>query len=329
MTRLPWETRGARLQLPRDLRISYLVGRMGVATPYDLWPLFWGSLHTARIGFRRLVRLGLLRTFARAEVSHPAWYSLTARGAAWVGTEFGCDEQELRLVTGVGRVNLGAVRVRNRLWVSVVLACRATPGVQLALFRPEWELRVMRSAAVPVVPDAMVVLADRDPAATPSGWAWLVEFDTGTEHLAVWERKAKALAGMSGRPLYGALRWNVLVRVPNLRRAQAVASAVVRGGAARLVYVSIEGSLDGGRALDTALWRTALLAASPDAVPTDSLRSGAKTALGSPDQRPRSAVDGGSARNRTGTVGVSVPTTSAPSLKIIGASTPNLPRGVP
>src|SRR5437868_4933804 len=50
----------ARLQLPRDLQVAYTVGRMGAVTMADLWPLFWGSLDTARFGFRRLVNLKLL-----------------------------------------------------------------------------------------------------------------------------------------------------------------------------------------------------------------------------------------------------------------------------
>ena len=83
MKALPWRVSGARPQ-PRDRDVSYVVGRMGVVTPYDLWPLFWGSIHTARFGFRRLLKLGLLRTFERGDPSHPAWYSLTQQGAAWV-----------------------------------------------------------------------------------------------------------------------------------------------------------------------------------------------------------------------------------------------------
>lgn len=294
MKRLPWRVSGARLHLPRDLDVSHAVGRMGVVTPYDLWPLFWGSINTARVGFGRLLKLGLLRTFERDDLSHPAWYSLTEEGAAWVVEEIDCEAEELRVVGGIRRANLAAIRTRNRSWVSIVLACRKAPAVRLALFRPEWELRRLKTAAVGVVPDAMVVLSDETDGGG-SGWAWMVEFDAGTERLAVWEAKARSYAEQRNRgALYGAARWNVLALVPSARRARSVASAVARVGAGGFVFVGVDTTLEEGRALDPLLWRASALASDATAPAGDSLTSGEKTPISDPARPGPSPADRGS-----------------------------------
>ena len=105
---LPWRVSGARLQLPRDLEIAYAVGRMGIVTVADTYPLWYGSCHTARFGFGRLTRLGLVRSFPRDSPLSPAWFSLTARGLGWTAEESGCDERELRAVVGIRHTNLAA-----------------------------------------------------------------------------------------------------------------------------------------------------------------------------------------------------------------------------
>src|SRR5262249_8107988 len=84
-------------------------------------------------------------------------FTLNRDAVSWVAEAMDCDESELRTVSGIARTNLAAVRARNRLWVSLVLACRRTPGAELVLFRPEWELRRVRSREG-LVPDAQVVL---------------------------------------------------------------------------------------------------------------------------------------------------------------------------
>ena len=158
MTRLPWLTKFARLSMPRDLSHCYVLGRMGVATSLDIWPLLWDSRRSARAGSLRLEKLKLIRKFPRHDPSHPAWYSLASKRAAeWVASEMECDTSELRVVSGIRRMNLEAVRVRNRLWVSLVLACRETADMELLLFRPEFELRRMKKREVSIVPDAQIV----------------------------------------------------------------------------------------------------------------------------------------------------------------------------
>ena len=126
--KLPWETHGARLHWPRDLHLAYVIARMGVARSADVWPLLFGSHPAGKIGVARLQRLGLLRMFPRAHPSAHGWYGLIPEAATWVAEAMGCAESELRIVHGISRMNLSAVRDRNRFWVSVVLGCRRQVG---------------------------------------------------------------------------------------------------------------------------------------------------------------------------------------------------------
>ncbi len=290
MTVLPWRVSGARLHLPRDLQIGYAVGRMGAVTIGDVYPLFYGSPHTARFGFGRLMRLGLLRSFPRPSPIVPAWFSLTPRGIEWVAEQSGSDESELRAVCGIKRVNLPALSMRNRFWASLVLACRALPSIRLASFRPEWELRPARPEHVRVVPDAIVTLANGDET-NPLERAWMVEMDAGTERSAVWRAKAAQYAELrAGGRLYGATGWKVLAVVPSPRRARTVAMAVATGGAGAFSMVGVADHLERGQALGRVLWRCADFARSSDAVPTVSLAD-ELTDPSEADQQGQSAVD--------------------------------------
>jgi hypothetical protein len=71
MKMLPWRTAGVRLHLPRDLEIAYVLGRMGAATIADTYRLWYGSPHTARFGFGRLVRLGLIKKLSPRRFPRP------------------------------------------------------------------------------------------------------------------------------------------------------------------------------------------------------------------------------------------------------------------
>ena len=271
ITSLPWDTEGARLEMPRDLQVAYVVGRMGLATSLDIWPLFWNSRRAARTTFLRLQKLGLIRTFPRCDPSRPAWYALAPRAVELVASEMECDPRELRTVSGIRRLNKAAICGRNRFWVSLVLGCRATPDVELLLFRPEWELRRLKPSDINVVPDAQIVLGD-DAQADDMQQVWLVEFDAGTERLSVWESKARAYCAARGyRAVYGAQRWQVIALVPSMRRARSVAAAATRGGAGSFIFVGVTDTFDDGRALGAAFWPATELAADPNARPRWSL----------------------------------------------------------
>lgn len=295
----PWRAPGARLHLPRDRDIAYVVGRMGVATSIDLAPLFYGSLNTARYGFLRLTKLGLLKRFERAEVSHPAWFALTEEARDWVADEMGCEASDLRVVQGTGRMNLEAVRARNRLWVSLVLACRARSDVSLVLVRPEWALRPL-SQNEGLVPDAEVVLRATDGESSRE-LAWFVELDAGTERLAVWRSKIERYAEARGvRALYGERDWRLLVLVPSLRRARSVAAVAAAGSLGDACFLGVQSEIEEGRALDLILVRADELASAPESAARWSLL-GVATPINEAARRARSTVDGG-ARGRTSDV---------------------------
>jgi hypothetical protein len=273
---------GAKLNLPRDLQMGYVLGRMGTATVGDLWPMFYGAQSTARFGFLRLRRLNIVSAFAADDPSRPTWFSLSRGGLAWVVEEVGCNEAELRRYSGLSHVNLGAIKLRNRLWVSLVLASRKSSLVRLALFRPEWELRRLKAASQALVPDALFVLELKEPAAgelrgpgTAHSQCCMVELDSGSERGAVWLDKARAYtAARSAGPLYGESTWQLLVLIPSVKRARSVAQALVKGGAGPFSFLALSSTLDEGRALEPLLWRARELVEHQDVPPTHSLVDG-------------------------------------------------------
>lgn len=282
-------TCGARLTRPRDPKMLYVVGRLGVVTWRDCWRLGYGSAGRARLGFHRLVKLGFLRAFKRPSRSAPQWYGLTATGRELVLAEFGCDETEVRAPTGIARMNLVALQALNRVWVSIVLACQRRTDVTLVRFIPEATLRRMKAENVGVVPDGIVVLAPV-PAGQGEAMAWMIEVDLGSERRAVWEAKAKEYRRQRERPsFYGALRWNVLTIVPSQRRAKSVAQAIHLGGASAFTFIGRLDDFVEGRGLEPALWRTDELVS--DVVPQG--RWSIMPAAGTPDPQPRSTVDRG------------------------------------
>jgi hypothetical protein len=261
---------GFRL-VARDGRILYALGRLGAVTIRDLTPLFWGSEHTARHSLGRLRAQGFVRMLGREDPSNPGWFSLTHRGAELACTATGCDSDDLRIVASIQRRNRAALRSQNRLWVSLVLACRRTMGIQGDLI-PEAELRRQKVSDVPVVPDALVVLVSNVDTEAEREIGVMAEFDSGLERMPVWVRKARAYASLRHRlDLYGARRWVILAAVANERRARRVAEAVVSGGAGAYTFVALETQIHGGGLFDRVLWRSDLLTSAPASPPSSSL----------------------------------------------------------
>lgn len=257
MTGRSAEPVGARLNLPRDLAVCYSLARFGAATAQCLGPLHWGAAPTARHGFARLLRLGLIRTFSRPVPCAPAWYALTREGYAFVQKETGAPDEELRRVTRLDRVNLSMLSARNDLWVSLVLAVRREPRVRLARFVTEAELRRQAANRERVVPDAMICLASADGTRQRTH---LVELDSGHQRLATWQEKSAQLAACQGTVLYGASAWRVLASVPTLKRARGVARAAMAGGGGHLVFLAVADTLARGQAFAPVVWRAQDLA---------------------------------------------------------------------
>jgi hypothetical protein len=293
MKMLPWRISGARLHLPRDLEIAYVLGRMGAATIADTYRLWYGSPDRARFGFGRLTRLGLIRSFPRENSISPAWYSLTSRAAEWVAQEAGCDPRELRPLAGIRNFNLPALATRNRLWTSLILSGRTQPSVRLVLFQPEWELRPIKSAEVPVIPDAVTVLGNRDVTGVPPR-AWIWEMDTGSERSAVWKSKASKYAELRDRgPLYGLTDWRLVALVPSVRRARTVAKAVVAGGGGAFTFLALISALENGRAFSRELYPAPAMAGSLAAIPSVCLVDDIAPPISEADQQMRSPDDRG------------------------------------
>lgn len=288
MTGLPWRSPGARLQLPRDLHTAYLYGRLGAATPYDVWQPLYGSLTAARWGALRLERLGILRTFPRTDLTRPFWYGLTERGHGWVVAQANCPPEELRLVAGLKRANLPAWAQRNRLWSSLIVSCKNHTGARLSLVRPEWELRRLWTAAIPVVPDMMVML-DVGAGREARDISWAVELDSGCERITtVWRTKAQNYCSLSGGRLYGMEKWHVLALVPSARRAAKIAHEVCQVGAGSLIHFAVGKDLEAGHALDPVLWRASDLLGENSAAPARSLAAPGESA--NSGQHPRAVA---------------------------------------
>ncbi len=251
--------KGARLTLPRDRDIAYVVGRLGVTTIADCFRLFFTNPKIARRAFRRLVRLGVLRSFEREAPSLPRWFAISPAGREWVMESLDIDdEQELRPVTGIRRLNLAARSMRNTFWISAILSTRLHPGVVLERVSPEHELRIAASMAkLPIVPDVLLLLALGEQRV-----GWLVELDGGSERTTVIKKKACEYAARRGGHLFGLTRWHLLFVVPTLRRGRTVARAVADGGAGAFTYLGIEADLALGHVLDPLLLLASDLAAS-------------------------------------------------------------------
>lgn len=264
------QVRGVRLNPERDLKVLYTVGRFGAVTVSSIAPLYFGSAHTAGHAFTRLTRLGLLRSFPRKLPCLPAWYAMTKTGLAWVMKETGAPESEFSVPTRLDRTNLPMRSSLNALWVSLVLACRREPRVRLALVRPERELRRLKEADVPVVPDMQVELHRTDGSLMRT---YFVELDAGHERLRTWQEKARAYTSVLHRPLYGAMRFRILAVVPSVRRARTIAGAVAGTEAGALIYLAVEANLVSGQAFASVLYRATDLAKG-GAAPSTSLIKG-------------------------------------------------------
>jgi hypothetical protein len=267
---------------------------MGSVTIADTFALWYGSPHTCRVGFGRLVRLGLLRSFPRTDLLAPAWFTLTKRGLEWTAEQSGCDERELKTMESIRRVNLGALSMRNRIWSSLILASRRLPDIRIGCFQPEWELRPKLPNRLHVVPDAMVSLVHRS---TKDGrpCTWALEMDNATERAAVWKGKAAQYAELRSQGyLYGTADWRLLASVPSIRRAHSVAAAITASGAGAFSFVGLAASLEEGRAFEQVLWPCLVLAKGPASPPSASLIDGLEKPINEADQRSRSTVDRGS-----------------------------------
>jgi hypothetical protein len=189
----------------RDRWLVRLVGEHRVLTTGQLAALGFANLTTARHRLSVLVRLGLLRRFRPHPPtgSAPWHYVLGPLGAALLGTE---DRDEKKWAPqaradrqlGLERSHrLGHMTGRNQFFVALVAHARQHCG-QLA----EWLNETQ--AAAHALGDLLVAPGTWDRLPRPDGagtWAedgrqvsFLLEYDTGTEHLPVLSGKLDGYA---------------------------------------------------------------------------------------------------------------------------------------
>jgi hypothetical protein len=180
----------------RDRWLVRLVGEHRVLTTDQLAALGFGNITTARHRLSVLVRLGLLRRFRPHPPtgSAPWHYLLGPVGAALLGTE----DQEEKKWTPQARADrqlslersqrLGHMIGRNQFFVALAAHARQQGG----------DLRAWRNethAAAHALQDLLVAPSTWDRLPHPDGagtWSedgqavtFLLEYDTGTEHLPV------------------------------------------------------------------------------------------------------------------------------------------------
>ncbi len=187
---------GVQIRLSsRDEGLFRALARFRMARTSDLANLIFRKTRrdTAARRLRRLYDAGFLDVIS-SDLAAENVYTLGRRGREWAAAR----------EVAVGRRpresahHLAVVRT----WVSLAVAASESAGLRLEAFRPDWELR---GHALPVVPDAMVVLRVTVPAAKPPELRICVEVDRGTESLRVLEQKLSTyvLASLSPEGLLG------------------------------------------------------------------------------------------------------------------------------
>jgi hypothetical protein len=209
--------------------------------------MYFTSLTTARHRLAVLVRLGLLRRFRpRREVgSAPGHYLLGPLGAALLGAE---DRNERKWLPQVRTDRQLALARSQRLahmtgasWFFAALARHArTSGGTLTQWWGEqataaWLIRTyVRGARLDVHPDGLGVWAQDG-----TDIAFVLEYDTGTEHLAQLTAKLDGYARPGGQEYSnGPVSLPVLFCFPAPRREQSARRALAAHPAASMLHIA-------------------------------------------------------------------------------------------
>jgi DNA-binding CsgD family transcriptional regulator len=226
----------------RDRELVRLVARHRVLTTDQLAALAFGNITTARHRLTVLVRLGLLRRFRpRREVGSAPWhYVLGPIGAALLGQE---DRDEKRWLPQVRTDRQLALERSQRLghmtgasWFFVALARHASEhgGGELLQWDGEGEASdylYARERELGPRPDGLGVWAQDG-----TDIAFLLEFDTGTEHMP---QLAGKLTGYAEHGRYSTqFKMPILFCFPGPRREQTARKALAATGASLYLQVA-------------------------------------------------------------------------------------------
>jgi hypothetical protein len=201
----------------RDHRVLIALSRFRAARTSDLRRAVFPGLHkdTAGERLRKLFDSDYVSVHL-GDRSEENVYSLGKGGREWLrdrGHEAG------RFPQGDLKHHLEIVRV----WTSLVVAVRATPGMSFLRARPDWELR-SEAAGAELVPDMIAVLQG----ARPVGLA--IEVDRGSEPARLLNDKAQRYeyARESGEGIWGLPDTNLCIFAPEAGpgRLRSIESAV-------------------------------------------------------------------------------------------------------
>jgi len=226
----------------RDRELTRLVARHRVLTTDQLAALRFSNLTTARHRLAVLVRLGLLRRFRpRRETGSAPWhYVLGPVGAAMLGQE---DRDEKRWLPQVRADRQLALERSQRLghitgasWFFVALArhAREHGGGELLKWDGEGEASdylYARQRELGPRPDGLGVWAQDG-----TDIAFLLEYDTGTEHLPQLAAKLHGYAEHAQANL--ALTMPLLFCFPTPRREQSARKALAATRAFRDLQIA-------------------------------------------------------------------------------------------
>jgi hypothetical protein len=232
----------------RDRDLVRLVARHRVLTTDQLTALRFGNLTTARHRLAELVRLGLLRRFRphRDTGSAPWHYVLGPIGAAMLGQE---DRDEKKWASQVRADRQLALERSQRLghmtgasWFFAALArhTREHGGGELTAWLSEQELitrlylhRPARDDGSTPHPDGLGIWAEdgRD-------IVFLLEYDTGSEHLPQLAGKLPGYADHARRDPSLTLNAPILFCFPTPRREQTARKALAAATASRDLQIA-------------------------------------------------------------------------------------------
>jgi hypothetical protein len=220
----------------RDRELTRLVARHRVLTTDQLAALSFGNITTARHRLSVLVQLGLLRRFRphRESGSAPWHYVLGPIGAALLGQE---DHEEKKWTSQVRADRQLALERSQRLghmtgasWFFAALArhARKHGGGELRDWLSEQELitrlylhRTARDDGTTPHPDGLGIWAEGD-----RDIVFLLEYDTGSEHLPRLAGKLPGYADQARLDPGLTLRAPILFCFPTYRREQSARKAL-------------------------------------------------------------------------------------------------------
>lgn len=179
--------RGVQVSLSeRDEALLRALARFRMARTQELASLAFRDVRvdTATARLRRLYDAGLLGVTV-AERAGPNVYHLGHAGREWAHAHG----------IAVGKPPRGSLAHHLaivRTWVSLARLAEELPGVRLARFRPDWEIREALPAGMRgVVPDAIARLEVQGASGEPTSVAFAVEVDLDTESLRVLGQKLR------------------------------------------------------------------------------------------------------------------------------------------